>query len=215
MKRKIMLGVLGALLAGCGTTDSAGPNVLPLFGGPPPPPPMPTTYSGRATVLAARIVLVRATVGDTGPLPASGGDLQTALLSVSVPGILNAGAATAATRGGGDAASSEATVANVSLGLTGLGVSAPLISSHTSAACIAGAATVSGGSGIAGLVVAGEPVSVTGEPNQTILVPGGRVVINEQAVTDESITVTALHVVLGGLTDVAVSQTHSDIHCGI
>ena len=105
-------------------------------------------------------------------------------------------------------------MANASLGLLGLGVSATLIASHTGAACQGGIASVSGGSEVANLVIGGQQVSVTGSPNQTIVVPGGRIVINEQTQTAESITISALHLMLGGLTDVVISQTHSDIHCG-
>ena len=214
MKRNILLGLVGVMVAACGTMDSAGPSMNPLFGGPPPPPPQPTTYSGRATVLSARVLLVRATIGDTGPLSASGGAKSLDLLTVQVPGIIGAGVAHAETQGGNDLASSEATVANVSLGLLGVGIAAQLIGSHTGAVCEGGSEAVSGGSDIAGLVINGQSITVTGAPNQTIQVPGGRVVINEQTRTSDSITISALRVVLNGLADVVVSQTHSDIHCG-
>ncbi len=50
-------------------------------------------FSGEATVVNATVLGIKTTVSDTGPLPASGGALQTSLLSASVPGLLTADAA--------------------------------------------------------------------------------------------------------------------------
>ena len=55
----------------------------------------------------------------------------------------------------------------------------------------------------------GRPVNatVTGDPNQTIDLPGGVVVINEQQVSsDGATTVNALHAVISGLADVVVAS---------
>jgi hypothetical protein len=59
-----------------------------------------------------------------------------------------------------------------------------------------GSTGLAGASEIGVLSIAGTPVVVTGEPNQTIALPNGRLVINEQILTETSITVNALHVVL-------------------
>ncbi|HEV8469189.1 MAG TPA: choice-of-anchor P family protein, partial [Candidatus Limnocylindria bacterium] len=63
---------------------------------------------------------------------------------------------------------------------------------------------------------------VTGEANQTILLPAGagKIVINEQPVASASagngdITVNALHVVITGVADVTVASAHADIACGL
>jgi hypothetical protein len=211
VKRNILLGILGISLAACGTTDSTGPSPDFLFiGGDP----VPTTYSGRATVVSAKVLFLKATLGDTGPLPETGGSLQTTLATLSVPGVLSGVVAHAATQGGNEQASSVATVSNLSVGVLGIGVSASIVASSTAASCLSGAPVVSGSSEIADLRINGASITVTGAPNQTIYLPVGRVIINEQTGTGDSITVSALRVVVNGLADVVVSRTHSDIHCG-
>lgn len=210
VKRNILLGVLGVSLAACGTTDSTGPNPAFLFGN---PPPAGTTYGGRATVVSSRVLLVKTTLGDTGPLPATGGSLQSTLLTVSVPGVLAGVVASAATQGGNTLATSEATVSDLSVGLLGLGVSASLVASSSEARCVNGAPVVNGSSQVANLVINGATVTVTGSPNQTIYLPAGRVIINERTGSAGSITVSGLRVVVGGLTDVVISRSQSSISC--
>ena len=67
-------------------------------------------------------------------------------------------------------------------------------------------------SDISGLSINGMPVFLTGDPNQTIDLIGGRVVINEQQ-TDPSgtITVNALHVIVDGVADVVVASAKAGI----
>jgi len=70
----------------------------------------------------------------------------------------------------------------------------------------------SGGSSIANLSINGVPFVVTGDANQTITIPGGQVVVNEQQ-TDPSgtITVNALHVTVSGIADVVISSATAGI----
>jgi len=76
---------------------------------------------------------------------------------------------------------------------------------------------VSGSSDIASLVVNGHAVTVSGQPNQTISLPNGQLVINEQSSSlaghTGSITVHALHLTVAGIADVIVSSAHADITC--
>jgi len=52
------------------------------------------------------------------------------------------------------------------------------------------------------------PIPVTGDPNQTIGIPGGLVVLNEQqTLPDGTIVVNALHAIVSGVADVAVAST--------
>jgi hypothetical protein len=90
------------------------------------------------------------------------------------------------------------------------------------AECHGANATVSGNSEIAVLLINGQPIVVTGEPNQTIDLPNGQVVINEQQVFVDGdfgdITVNALHVTIqnplgGNLAEVVISSAHADIMC--
>jgi hypothetical protein len=70
--------------------------------------------------------------------------------------------------------------------------------------CSLNGTTSSGGSAIANLTIAGQPITVTGQPNQTITVPNvATVIINEQITSttpsSASIDVNAIHVKLTAL----------------
>lgn len=177
------------------------------------------SFSGRAAVVAGAAAGVPLSVSDTGELPSSGGAREASLLSAGVPGILSAEVAHAVTIGQGDVSYAEASVANLGLTAGGNSVSAAFVRSWAMAACCDdGKASISGASDIAGLVINGQAIAVTGQPNQTILLPNGKIVINEQitflAENSGDITVIALHVVVYGVADVVVSSAHADIVCG-
>src|SRR6266851_619284 len=181
-------------------------------------------FSGEATVVNATVLGIKTTVSDTGPLPASGGALQTSLLSASVPGLLTADVAHASTIGQADRARSEASVADVSLTADGNTIAASLLRSSAMAVCTTGGPAVSGSSEIADLVINGQTIAVSGQPNQTITLPVGgvMVIINEQSSSVSgntgSITVNALHVIVPAVlgvagADVVVSSAHADVTC--
>jgi hypothetical protein len=172
------------------------------------------TFSGQAVALRASAVGLALALSDTGPLPATGGNLKTSLASVNVLGLVSAEVLSAATSGSGTSGQSQASVANVSL-LGGL-VAADLVKSNSSATCSGSTAAVSGNSEIVGLVVAGQPILVV-NPNLAISAPGGiSVIVNEQTSSSGgnagAMTVNALHVT-GPSIDITVSSAHSDITC--
>jgi hypothetical protein len=153
-------------------------------------------------------------LSDTGPLPASGGSLKTALASVNVLGLVSADVLSAATSGSGTSSQSQSSVADLNL-LGGL-VAADLVKSNSSATCSGGQAAVAGGSELVGLVVAGQPVLVA-NPNLAISVPGGiSVIVNEQTSSPSgntgAMTVNALHVTGPGI-DIVVASARSGITC--
>lgn len=193
-----------------------------------------TTFSGQATVLKAVAQVPNAppitiTLGDTGPLPESGGARESSLLTVSpnqTGGILGAEVVHAATVGQGQSSRSEASVAEANLTVAGNSIRAGLLQSRAQATCDgSGAASASGSSEIVGLVINGQAIVVSGQPNQTVVLPlgSGRVVLNEQSSSTSGgkadITVNALHVTVfdpsGGapLADVVISSAHADIRC--
>jgi hypothetical protein len=174
-----------------------------------------TTFSGRATVVNATVLGINTTLGDTGPLPSSGGAEQASLLDANVPGLLTAEVLHASTVGQGNRSAAEASVADVTLTVAGNTIGAELLMARAQASCGPGGASVSGSSEIVGLVVNGQSVAVSGAPNQTISLPlGGTIIINEQDTsTSGSITVNALHVNVPGLADVIISSAHADITC--
>jgi len=90
---------------------------------------------------------------------------------------------------------------------------------RAAAVCDRGRAAVSGSSEVVGLVVNGQAVQVSGQPNQTVALPNGRIIINEQSSSSSSkksaeITVNALHVIVDGIADVVISSAYADINCG-
>ena len=76
---------------------------------------------------------------------------------------------------------------------------------------IATAAGVAGVSNIEGLSIAGIPIAVSGQPNQTIAIPNGRVILNEQRLSASGLTVNALHVIVDGVADVVVATATAGI----
>jgi len=173
-----------------------------------------TSYSGRATVVQATVLGLSTTLVDAGPLPSSGGAMEASLLNASVPGLLTAEVLHATTVGQGNSSQSEASVAEVALTVGGNTISAGLLQSHATAMCTDAGATASGRSDIATLSVNGQTITVSGSPNQTVPLPNGRVIINEQTNGGTGdITVNALHVIVDGVADVIISSAHADITC--
>lgn len=172
-----------------------------------------TTYGGQATVVQANVLGQQVTLADTGPR--TGGAHESSLLSASVPGLLTANVLHASTVGQNDSSRSEASVADLDLTAGSNTVSADFLMSRAEARCGPGGASLSGSSDVARLVVNGQTIAVSGQPNQTVTLPGGgTVVINEQTRSGDSITVNALHVVVPGVADVVVSSSQASIACG-
>jgi hypothetical protein len=173
------------------------------------------TFSGRATVVQATVLGNTIVLADTGPLPSSGGAEEASLLTANVPGLLDAEVLHASTVGQGNASRAEASAAQLSLTVGGQSISADFLMSRAEARCTSGSASTSGSSELVGLVVNGETISVTGEPNQTIPLPlgVGTIIINEQTGGPGDITVNALHVIVTGVADVVIASAHADITC--
>ncbi len=138
--------------------------------------------------------------------------------------MLTADVAHATTIGQADRARSEASVADVSLTAGGNTITADFLRSSAMAVCTTGGPVVSGSSVIADLVINGQAFAVSGQPNQTITLPFGgvMVIINQQSSSISfdtgSITVNALHVIIPSVglvpgVDVVVSSAHADVTC--
>jgi hypothetical protein len=177
-----------------------------------------TSYSGRATVVQATLsgpLPTTLALGDAGPLPSSGGAVEASLLNASLPGLLTAEVVHATTVGQSNVSRSEASVAELALTVGGNTISAGFLDARATAMCTDAGATASGSSEIATLIVNGEPIVVSGAPNQMVLLPGGvgEVIINEQNGGAGDITVNALHVIVTGVADVIIASAHADITC--
>jgi len=56
------------------------------------------------------------------------------------------------------------------------------------------------------------PIAVTGDPNQTVAIPGGQIVINEQTISSTGqAVVNALHVTVTGIADVVLASASAGI----
>jgi hypothetical protein len=211
--------VVAGLLGSVALTDPASGNSKPGSGG------GSLIFSGQAYVVKASVpdLGINTVISDTGALPGSGGELEASLLDVSLPGLLTAEVAHASTIGQGDRSRSEASVANLNLVVGGNSITADFLMSRAMAVCGAGP---TGSSEIANLVVNGQTITVGTEPNQTIDLPNGTIVINEQTASssqkgnnsNSSITVNALHVTIndlngGILADVIIASAHADVDC--
>jgi hypothetical protein len=173
-----------------------------------------TTFSGEAVALRANALGISLTLSDTGPLAASGGNLNTTVASVNVAGLASADALKSTTSGSGTSSQSQSSVTNLSL-LGGL-VAAEVVKSNSSATCSNGRASVTGSAELVGLVAAGQSILVS-NPNLAISLPGGiSLIVNEQTSSPSgntgSITVNALHV-KGPSIDIVVASAQSGITC--
>src|SRR5207253_225023 len=84
---------------------------------------------------------------DTGPLPASGGDLSSSVAAIDLPGLLTAGVGQGSASGQGNHSRSSASLTDVALTVLGISITATAVQSQAEARCQAGQPQVSGSSG--------------------------------------------------------------------
>jgi hypothetical protein len=190
------LVAFGVLLAGLATP--------PLLAG--------QTVSGQARVVKASVVGLFGTatsvLSDTGALTDSSDARQASQVTGAVTSLLRGGTLHATTIGWPDEVASEASIADLAVTLAGTRIGADFVMSRVRA--VQGSAA-SGSADVSGLTINGVPVQVTGAPNQTIAIPGGRVVINEQQTTASGTVVNALHVVVAGVADIVVASASAGV----
>jgi hypothetical protein len=176
------------------------------------------SYSGQSFSVKATVSSSTTVLADTGSLPSSGGALEASSLSALVQQTVTADSLHAMTIGQGDRVRSEASVANI-VTTGGLNtVSADFAMSRAMAVSHGNSPQISGLSQVDSLVVNGEAVSVTGQPNQTLPLIDGQLVINEQITSVSgdtgTITVNALHIILPGGTDVVLGSSRAGVVAG-
>ena len=166
------------------------------------------TLSGSAQAVQATVLGTTTALAATGTLGGSTDARQASTVIANIPSLLNGEALTAATIGWPDQVASEASVGSLGVNVAGTNVSADLVMAR--ALAVSGAPG-SGSSDVENLVVNGAPVTVTGSPNQTVSIPGGQVIINEQKSSASSTTVNALHIVVPGVADVVIASATAGI----
>jgi hypothetical protein len=173
-----------------------------------------TSYSGRARPLSVSAVGVGVAIGDTGPLPSSGGSKSASLTSLNLLGFVSVGLLEGTTSGSGDEATSKASLVTVSIPIAG--IQADVVSSQTTAQCNGATPSVSGSADLVNVTVLGFPIAAP-MPNVALTAPGGiSVILNEQVSATNgstgSMTVNAIHVTGPGV-DIVVASAESDITC--
>jgi hypothetical protein len=169
--------------------------------------------SGKA--ITAKTPVVNKTLGSSS-IGCNGGNKTNTLASASILGLLNTGIVETSATGTTTSTSSHAEVNNL-LVTAGLNlITATKISSDAQASCGGNAA---GSSIVLNLSVNGQAVNVTGQPNQEVPIPGGKLIINEQKVKSsgggcvKNITVTALKISLLGVADVSLATSQAGVAC--
>jgi hypothetical protein len=173
-----------------------------------------TSYSGQARPLSVSAFGAGVSIGDTGPLPSTGGSQSASLLDLNVLGLATVGLLQGSTSGSGDQSTSSASLVSVSVPIIGL--TADVVKSQSTAQCSGTTPSVSGSSELLNVTLLGLPISAP-MPNVAITLPGGiSVLLNEQTSSvsgnQGSITVNAIHVTGPGI-DIVVASAESDITC--
>src|SRR3989449_5979549 len=186
------------------------------------------TYGGDATgavvTVTATGTMIRAA---SGSLSISGGEADAALSVGDIPGSATGGVVTVAASalssvviGTGADTRAHAAMGAVGLTVSGNQISSDFLMARSTASC---GPTVGGSSELVNLVINGQPITVTGAPNQTVTLPNGSVVINEQVptvgTTSGELIVNALHVLTHDtitgqpIADVALGTADAKIDC--
>lgn len=181
-----------------------------------------TTYSGEAAAARADVLgLINVSLSDTGALPSSGGSLSASLLQFQLQPTLDLNLLSAATSGGNNQTASQASVTNVSINVAGVHVTASVLASNATVTCDAsGNPSASGSANIVDLKVNGLRVDVSSEPNFTVPLLVGSLVINQQSSSVDPVAgtanmlVNALHLRVNGVADVVISSSAAGISCG-
>jgi hypothetical protein len=204
------LGLAALLMAGLLAWPSMG---LAQLGGLPLPAPTTSTVTGQAS--AAQVVLLGLLGTATSTSLASTGISSTNAESDvgqdtgSITSLLGAEALNAATYSYPNQVDSTASLANLGLTVAGIYISADSVVAEASQ--VLGSAG-SGSAYIDNLAINGVPVTVIGTPNQTIGIPGGQVVLNEQTISSTgSAVVNAIHITVNGVADVVIASATAGI----
>ena len=160
------------------------------------------TVTGIASAVQATSLGTVTTLASTGTLSGLTDAREASQLMGNVPALLAAETLHATAIGLSDRVASQASLGNLALGAGTTSIGADVVLAQAEAA----AGSVTGSSVLGNLTLDGVPVAVSGAPNQTISIPGGRLIINEQTPTAGGIVVNALHLVIDGAADVVLGS---------
>ena len=163
-----------------------------------PPPGVAQTVSGHARAVQASTASTgSATLADTGTLGGPTDARESSASEGAIPSVLSGRTLHATTIGWSDQVSSEASIAGLAITVGGHAITADFVQARK----ISGKRT-NVAVHIHGLTVDGNTIAVSGSPNQTITIAGGRIVIDERSGN----TVNALHITIDGEADVVIAS---------
>jgi hypothetical protein len=167
------------------------------------------TTAGALGVLSSLGLANTTMLANTGTLSGPN-DARDAFLTVgSIPSLLTAEVLNASSFSYPNEVDSQASLANLGLSVAGVTIFADSVVAQASQ--LAGAAGT-GASSISNLSINGIPVTVSGYPNQTVPIPGGQVILNEQSISSTgSAVVNAIHVTVNGVADVVIASATAGI----
>jgi len=163
-----------------------------------------TSVTGQARAMQMTMNGITTMMSDTGTLAGVNDSRDGSSLWVGIPSLVSGENLSASTISWSDQVDSEASLARLNLTAGGAAISADFVMARASSVL---GGTGSGDSLFTNLSINGGSVSVTGEPNQTITVSGGTVVINEHVLSQGGITVNAIHITINGADLVIASAT--------
>ena len=185
------------------------------------------TFGGYATGAQVTVTATGTTVrAASGSLPSSGGGVDASLLVGNIPGSATGGVVSLSSgvmhsaASGITATQAEASMADITLTVSGNQITADFLMARSSAAC---APAVTGSTEITNLVINGQSIVVTGAANQTVTLPNGTAVINQQfpnvGGTSAALNVNALRVTTNDpitgqpVADVLLATIDAEIQC--
>jgi hypothetical protein len=171
-------------------------------------------FRGQALAVQAEVLGIPMTLANTGSLAKTGGVREASLMTRNIPDMITGKVIYASTIGQGDRSRSEAALADLRLTVGKDTITVGFLMARAMAVC---GPSVSGSSEIADLIVNGKAIVVSGQPNQKIFLPNGRIVIDEQKRSVKGnagdMTVNALHVIVDGVADIVISSAQAGITC--
>lgn len=174
------------------------------------------SFAGQAVALEVNLLGGEpVALAASGPAAALGGQRENSLPDTPpIPGVA-AHLLYAITLGAGSQNRSQASLQFLDIKLGLHHITALWVESEAAATAGFLGVSTSGKSTLGGLTVDGQPVTVTGEPNQTINFEDGYVVINEQSGSSSrhfgTLTVNALHVLVDGVGGVIAASSTAEV----
>jgi hypothetical protein len=171
------------------------------------------TVSGQGTAVQANVSSLLGTVttmlADTGVIGATNVEQDVGQDTGSIASLLTADVLSASTYSYPDEVDSVSSLGDLNLNVGAVSVTADSVTAEASQVL---GAPGSGASFVDNLAINGVPIFVTGDPNQTVAIPGGQLVINEQTISSTgSAVVNALHVTVNGVADMVIASATAGI----